>query len=324
MKPTRPWLLPPGVTAAAVVVCSAGIIASAQRATAAEPMSVPASALAAPRPATFARVPARSPAALFLRSEVGLVVDEQEGAVLYARRADEPRPIASLTKLMTAFVIVRAGLALDELIEITRADRDHLRNSPSRLPYGATFTRLEMLQAALAGSDNRAAAALARTYPGGSEVLVTTMNEKAWSLGMVYTRFSDPTGLDSGNVSSASDLARLARAIEAYPLIGALSTAGEFRLRDARTGEVIAFHNTNYLVRSAAWEIALSKTGYLDDAGNCLLMRAKVAERPVTIVLLNSWGRLSKFGDSNRIQRWLVAPGGRRAAHNSAAVPTGR
>ncbi len=257
------------------------------------------------------------PRKLVLRSEVGLVWDEREQRALYARRADEPRPIASLTKLMTALVIVDAGLPLDELIEITPADHDRLRGSRSRLRYGMRLTRLELLQVAIGASDNRAAAALARAYPGGHDALVSTMNERTWKLGMVYTRFTDPTGLDSENVSTAADLARLARALDAYPLIGALSTAGEFRVTDARSGEVLAFYNTNYLVRHAAWNITLSKTGYLAAAGNCLLLRATIEEHPVTIVLLNSWGSLSKFGDANRIRQWLLtatADGFRRPA----------
>lgn len=260
--------------------------------------------------ATVGRLHSVDPRKLFLRSEVGLVWDERAGQPLYARRADEPRPIASLTKLMTALVILDSGLPLDELIEITPADRDRLRGSRSRLRYGMRLSRLELLQAAIGVSDNRAAAALARTYPGGREALVNAMNEKTWKLGMVYTRFTDPTGLDSGNVSSAADLARLGRALEAYPLVGALSTAGDFRLTDARSGEVMAFYNTNYLVRNAAWNISLSKTGYLAAAGNCLLMRATIDEQPVTIVLLNSWGKLSKFGDANRIRQWLSTAAG--------------
>ncbi len=253
---------------------------------------------------------AENPRKLFLRSEVGLVWDERSGRALYARRADEPRPIASLTKLMTALVIADAALPLDELIDITPADHDRLRGSRSRLRYGMRLTRLELLQAAIGASDNRAAAALARTYPGGRDALVSAMNEKTWKLGMVYTRFTDPTGLDSGNVASAADLARLGRALEAYPLVGALSTTGEFRLTDARSGEVMTFYNTNYLVRNAAWSITLSKTGYLAAAGNCLLMRATIDERPITIVLLNSWGKLSKFGDANRIRQWISAAAG--------------
>ncbi|BAU47590.1 peptidase S11 [Sulfurifustis variabilis] len=246
------------------------------------------------------------PERLALRSGVALILDEYDGIPLYERNVDQPRPIASLTKLMTAMVLLDARLPMDEPIEITRDDRDRLRGSGSRLRFGTVLTRRDALHAALAASDNRAAAALARTYPGGTGAMIDAMNAKARALGMAHSRFADSSGLHSGNVSTAADLARLATAVERYPLIAELSTTPTFQLTDLRTGRPVGFVNTNRLVRSDRWDIALSKTGYTSDAGNCLVMRAQIADRPLTIVLLNSWGKLSKYGDSSRIRDWLL------------------
>jgi D-alanyl-D-alanine endopeptidase (penicillin-binding protein 7) len=246
------------------------------------------------------------PERLALRSGVALILDENEGIPIYERNVDQPRPIASLTKLMTAMVILDANLPMDEPIEITREDRDKLRGSRSRLRFGVVLSRRAALRTALAASDNRAAAALARTYPGGTEAMVAAMNAKALALGMARTRFADASGLHSGNVSTAADLARLAAAVERYPTIAELSTTAKFDVTDLRTGRPVSFVNTNRLVRGDRWDIALSKTGYTADAGNCLVMRAQIADRPLTIVLLNSWGKLSKYGDSTRIRDWLL------------------
>lgn len=248
-----------------------------------------------------------NPRALDMRSDVALVLDDREGVPLYERRIDESRPIASLTKLMTALVIVESALPLDEPITITRDDRDRLRGTRSRLPFGGVFTRQDLLLAALGASDNRAAAALARTYPGGTAAFITAMNERARTLGMTRTRFADSSGLDSRNVASAHDLARLTQAVAEQPLLRAMSTTGAFAIADHRpTARPIAFHNTNRLVRGGRWEIGLSKTGYTAAAGNCLVMKAVINSRPVTIVLLDSWGKLSKYGDAERIRNWLI------------------
>ena len=244
--------------------------------------------------------------ALFLRSSAALVIDENEDVVLYGRNIDEQRPIASLTKLMTALVMLEAGLALDEQIEITRADRDRLKGSKSRLRYGTILRRDDMLHVALAASDNRAAAALARTYPGGPSALIAAMDAKARELGLAHTHFADAAGLRAENVSTARDLAKLARMIRQYPQIDAWSVSPRLQVTNRRTGNEIRFGNTNRLVYRDSWEISLSKTGYTAEAGNCLLMRAVIAERPVIIVLLNSWGKLSKYGDSHRIRKWLL------------------
>ena len=253
----------------------------------------------------YSLLPYLDPNQLFLRSEMALIVDELEGSVLYEKNKDAQRPIASLTKLMTAMVTLDAGLPDEEVITITKADRDRLRGSVSRLSYGTKMTRRDLLKIALAGSENRAAAALGRTYPGGTDHMVATMNEKARRLGLTETVFRDTTGLHSGNMSTAAELVTLVETASRYPLIREFTTVGVDFVTDLRKGWKIRFANTNRLVRNKKWEIDLSKTGYIAAAGHCLVMRAEIAARPVTVVLLNSWGTLSKFGDANRIRKWL-------------------
>jgi D-alanyl-D-alanine endopeptidase (penicillin-binding protein 7) len=225
--------------------------------------------------------------------------------MLYGRNIERQRPIASLTKLMTALVILESGLSLDEPVKLTREDRDRLRGTKSRLGFNAVFTRHDLLYAALGASDNRAAAALARTYPGGEEAMFHAMNAKAQQLGMTQTRFVDSSGLNNGNVSTANDLVRLVNETHKHELIQTMTTTPSFRVTDRNTGRQIAFRNTNRLVHRHSWDIALSKTGYTAAAGNCLIMQTTIAERPLTIVLLNSWGKLSRYGDARRIQQWL-------------------
>lgn len=256
-----------------------------------------------------------------LRSSAALVMDQREGVVLYGRNESLQRPIASVTKVMTAMVILDADLPMDEEITILSQDRDSLRGSHSRIPVGAVLTRRDLLLAALAASDNRAAAALARTYPGGRAGMLRAMNEKARRIGMRHTHYADPAGLDSDSVSTAEDLARMVIAAAKYPTIKTFSTTGEFTVTDhRRRGRHIEFVNTNRLVRSSAWDINLSKTGYINEAGNCLVMQAVIGERPVVIVLLNSWGKLSKYGDATRIRDWLLKSE-RRAVVAKADTP---
>jgi len=245
------------------------------------------------------------PRKLSLRSQAALVVDDREGQVLYGRNMHVKRPIASLTKLMTAMVVLDAGLPDDEVITITRADRDRLRGSGSKLSFGTKLTRRDLIKIALAGSENRAAIALARTYPGGTAHFVMTMNDKARRLGLTETAFRDPAGLHRGNMSTAADLVELVKAASRYALIREFTTVGTGSVTDRRTGWKVRFVNTNRLVRNRQWDIELSKTGYIADAGHCLLMRAEIADRPVTLVLLNSWGELTKYGDANRIRKWI-------------------
>jgi D-alanyl-D-alanine endopeptidase (penicillin-binding protein 7) len=245
------------------------------------------------------------PNRLALQSGVAMIVDDREGVMLYGRNVERQRPIASLTKLMTALVILESGLSLDEPVKVTREDRDRLRGTKSRLGFNGVFTRHDLLYAALGASDNRAAAALARTYPGGEEAMFQAMNEKAQKLGMMQTRFVDASGLNNGNVSTANDLVRLVNETHKHELIQTMTTTPSFRVTDRNTGRQIAFRNTNRLVHRHSWDIALSKTGYTAAAGNCLIMQTTIAERPLTIVLLNSWGKLSRYGDARRIQQWL-------------------
>lgn len=242
-----------------------------------------------------------------LRSSAALVMDQREGVVLYGLNEDEQRPIASVTKLMTAMVTLDADLPMQERITIVKEDRDSLRGSRSRIPIGAVLTRYDLLLAALAASDNRAAAALARTYPGGRAAALRAMNDKARRLGMRDTHYADPAGLHSGSVSTARDLALMMRAAAKYHTVRELSTTGRFVVTDhRRRGRNIELINTNRLVRSSTWNIGLSKTGYISEAGNCLVMETVIGDRPVIIVLLNSWGKLSKYGDANRIRDWLL------------------
>ena len=242
---------------------------------------------------------------VFLRSAVVLVQDATSGETLLAKNQGAVLPIASITKLMTAIVILDAGLNLEQRVAISDEDYDHLKGTRSRLRPGTVLTRDELLLLALMSSENRAAASLARTYPGGTGAFVAAMNAKARALGMSDTRFVDPSGLSSANVATARDLARLVAAAHQYPLIRQYST------RESATvqafGRPLGYRNTNGLVRSVNWDIGLSKTGYISEAGRCLVMRVHLASREVTVVLLDSWGKLSRVGDANRIKKWLEA-----------------
>jgi D-alanyl-D-alanine endopeptidase (penicillin-binding protein 7) len=245
-----------------------------------------------------------NPGKLALRSASALVIDES-GEIVYGKDADEPRPIASITKLMTAMVVLDAGLPLDDKIVVTRDDRDLIRLTGSRLTYGASLTREEMLRLALMASENRAASALGRSYPGGKAAFVEAMNQKARSLGMENSHFADPAGLDAGNVASARDIARMVRAAHTYPLIREATTTRAMNVHPFQGRGPLRFGNTNRLLRNEAWAIELSKTGYINEAGRCLVMQAQIAHQELVIVLLNSYGKLTPFGDSNRIRKWI-------------------
>src|SRR5690242_7727653 len=243
---------------------------------------------------------------LKLRSAAALVVSQDHGQLLYAKNTDAVMPIASITKLMTAMVVMDSGLPLNEEVTIDQADVDVLKGTRSRLKVGVMLTRRELLKLALMASENRAAAALARAYPGGVPTFVQAMNQKSRELGMRDTRFLDSTGLNPGNVSTAHDLALMVYAGYQYPLIREFTTSESHRIAGAdRRHRVVAFRNSNGLVRSHHWEIGLSKTGYINEAGRCLVMQATIAAKPVIIVLLDSWGKLSRIADANRIKRWV-------------------
>ncbi len=241
-----------------------------------------------------------------LRSASALVLDA-EGNVIYGKDVDTVRPIASITKLMTAMVVLDSGLDLDEKITVTREDRDLVRQTGSRLGYGATLTRREMILLAIMSSENRAASALGRHYPGGLAQFVTHMNRKARGLGMRNSHFADPAGLRAENVSTASDLSLMVTAADQYPLIRQASTTTRMEVRPFNGRGPLTYGNTNRLLKNGAWDIELSKTGYINEAGRCLVMQANIEGEDVSIVLLNSFGKLTPFGDSNRLRKWLLA-----------------
>ncbi|MBI1751900.1 MAG: serine hydrolase [Acidobacteria bacterium] len=245
----------------------------------------------------------RPPARLALKSASALVLDQSTGQALVEKQAGAVLPIASLTKLMTAMVLLDARLDPKEKLTITKDDLDVLRHSRSRLPVGTQLPREQALLLALLASENRAAHALGRTFPGGLPAFVRAMNAKAAQLGLTGTHFVDPTGLSSSNVATAWDLAQILQAAYSYPEIRDFTTRPETTLQAGRHS--IAFPNTNALVRNGRWNIGLSKTGYIEEAGRCLVMQAMLANRPVLVILLDSWGKYSRLGDANRIKQWL-------------------
>ena len=251
--------------------------------------------------------------ALNLKSTSALVLDQTGQRVLYAKNVEWVVPIASITKLMTALVVLDSGLPLDEPITIRKEDRDGLKGTRSRLAVGMTVTRDDLLRLALMASENRAAAALARAYPGGTSAFVAAMNQKAVELGMWRSRFVDGTGLSNGNVSNAQDLSRLVGAAHRHPLIREYTTDTQYTVRLAN-GRKMQFSNSNRLVRNSGWEIGLSKTGYISEAGRCLVMQAQIAATPVIIVLLDSWGHFTRLGDANRIKKWIEIHSSRQSA----------
>lgn len=247
-----------------------------------------------------------------LRSAVVIVRDQQTGKTLLQKAPDTVHPIASITKLMTAMVVLDAKADLEEHIRIEHVDVDTLRNSRSRLPVGTQLTRREALLLALMSSENRAAHALGRTFPGGTAACVAAMNTKARALGLASARFEDTSGLHSGNVASGNDLAKLVTVAHGYPQIRAFSTTPEATVPAGRT--VRTFGNSNGLVHNRAWNIGLSKTGFIEEAGRCLVMQVRLASRPMVVVLLDSVGKYTRLGDAQRIKQWLegVVPTRRR------------
>ena len=257
-------------------------------------------------------------APIALRSQSVLVFDQETGAPLLAKNAQLQTPIASITKLMTGILVVDAHLNMEDRITITSQDRDTLKGTGSRLAIGSTYTRAQLLHLALIASDNRAAHALGRTYPGGMDRFVEMMNRKAQQLGMRNTVYVEPTGLNQANRSTATDLARLVNhAYLNYPEIRDISSSGSYTLgtqrvvlkkRHHKTKVVyrnVAFNNTNRLTREHGWQIGLSKTGFINEAGHCLVMQARVAQKNVIIVLLDAMGTYNRIGDAGRIKHWL-------------------
>jgi D-alanyl-D-alanine endopeptidase (penicillin-binding protein 7) len=266
----------------------------------------PSARVAAPRP-SFGQLAGlqKTPDALDLKSNVALVIDQDTLEVLVSKNDQAVLPIASLTKLMTGLVINEANLPMDEPIAIDQEDVDTEKGSRSRLRVGTTLTRGELLRLALMSSENRAAHALGRTFPGGMSQFVLKMNEKAAAIGMRGTRYVEPTGLSSRNQSSAHDLALLVNAAYEQPMLREMSTAtGQLVDVGRRT---LQFNNTNRLVGNPAWDIGLQKTGYISEAGRCLVMQTKVAGRKLIMVFLDSAGRLSRLGDAERVRRWVEA-----------------
>jgi D-alanyl-D-alanine endopeptidase (penicillin-binding protein 7) len=244
---------------------------------------------------------------LSLRSSVALVIDQDTQEVLLSKNDHAVLPIASLTKLMTGVIINEARLPMDEMITITQDDVDTEKGSSSRLRVGATLSRGELLHLALMSSENRAAHALGRTYPGGMATFVGLMNGKAQALGMKDTRYVEPTGLSSRNRSSAHDLALLVQAASADPVLRELSTSSGHQVVLGR--QTLQYNNTNRLVKHPEWDIGLQKTGYISEAGQCLVMQARVAGRKLIMVFLDSAGKLSRIADAERVRRWVETRG---------------
>jgi D-alanyl-D-alanine endopeptidase (penicillin-binding protein 7) len=240
---------------------------------------------------------------LSLRSSVAYVVDQNSAEVLFEKNANVALPIASITKLMTGMVVMDAKQDLDEVLRVTDADVDRLKYSSSRLPVGARMTRRELLHITLMSSENRAASALGRNYPGGIEAFVGAMNAKARELGMMDTHYVDSSGLSSRNVSSARDLVKLVMAAHEEPLLREFSTTPKSTVQ--ASGRTMHYANTNYLVSLPDWNIGLQKTGFINEAGRCLVMQAMIHGRNVVMVFLDSKGKMSRTADAGRIRRWI-------------------
>ena len=260
-----------------------------------------------------------TPDPLDLKSSVALVIDQDTQQVLFSKNPDAVLPIASITKLMTAMVVLEAGLPLEERLSISQEDVDTEKGSGSRLRVGSTLSRGDMLHLALMASENRAAHALGRYFPGGMPAFVEAMNRKAQSLGMTSTRYVEPTGLSSANQSSAHDLSLLVSAASGHHLIRELSTTADASVTVG--SKALQFRNTNGLIRNPAWDIGLQKTGYISEAGRCVVMQAQMAGRKLIMVLLDSAGRYSRIGDAERLRSWITHS--LPAAHAAQAPASG-
>jgi D-alanyl-D-alanine endopeptidase (penicillin-binding protein 7) len=253
-----------------------------------------------------------------IKSAAALIVDGNNGEVIFERKAGLVTPIASITKLMTALVVLDGQQSLDEVITITAADRWKGKGAFSHIPNGAKLTRGDLMRLALMASENLAARSLGRNYPGGLPAFVKTMNLKAKALGMTQSKFDDPSGLSSLNVSSARDLAKLVNAASRDSRIREFST---LRSHEVRLGkQMFMFRNTNLLIGKPDWDILIQKTGFTNDAGQCLVMETTIDERPVIMVFLNSFGKLTRTADARRVRKWMEAQNGPNPAIAGAAT----
>lgn len=255
-----------------------------------------------------------------LSSAAFVVANHRTGEVISERNGNRVMPIASLTKLMTALVVLDANLRLNEMLTVTNADIDRIKGTGSRLAIGSRLSRAEMLHIALMSSENRAASALARHYPGGQRAFIEAMNAKARMLGMWNTRYADSTGLNPRNVSTAQDLAKLAAAAASYPLIRQYSTDEQSYVRTNK--RQLHYLNSNRLIREGQWEFTLSKTGYIREAGRCLVLGTKVNREPVIMVLLNAETTNDRVADAKRIKTWLESSGRTTLAANQSSMLT--
>ncbi len=240
---------------------------------------------------------------LDIQSRAALITNAKTGEMLYGKNYNQTMPIASITKLMTAMVVLDAGLDMNDPVTVTQDDVDKLRMTHSRLSVGTTLTRADMMLIALMASENRAAASLARSYPGGTQAAIAAMNRKAAKLGMSHTRFHDGTGLSGDNTSTPGDLAKMVQAAYRYADIRAFSTTPQYQVHSR--GHLLQYKNTNLLVKEPDWDIGVSKTGFINEAGRCLVMLARIRDEPVIIVLMDSWGKHTRIGDANRVKQWL-------------------
>jgi len=240
-----------------------------------------------------------------VKSSIAMIVHQETGEIIYQKNAYTRASIASLTKIMTAMVVLDSGINLNEEVKITKADIDRIKRTGSRIPLGARLTRYELLKFALMASDNRAASALSRSYPTGQKGFIDAMNVKAKQLGMFNTVFADPTGLNKNNVSTARDLVRMVQAAYQYPEIRNLTTQSKGEINYGKRNYKIGFVNTNRLVRKGDWDIGLSKTGFIREAGRCLVMQAMVKDEPVIMIFLDSYGKLTRFADAKRVKKWM-------------------
>lgn len=254
-----------------------------------------------------------------LSSAAFVVTNPGTGEILSERNGNRVMPIASITKLMTALVVLDANQRLNETLTITNSDIDRLKGTGSRLPIGSKLTRAEMLHIALMSSENRAASALARHYPGGQQAFIEAMNAKARMLGMWNTRFADSTGLNPRNVSTAHDLAKLVTAASTYPLVRQYSSAEQSQVRTGK--HQLHYRNSNRLVHEN-WPVSLSKTGYIREAGRCLVMQTKIRQEPVIMVLLNADTPGARVADAKQVKRWLESAGNTTLAANQTKLLT--